>query len=499
MNIFKKLNSQVEGAGKKDNSGRKRRALYGGYSVVLTAVVIVAVLLVNIVLQYLGTKVNLQVDMTQNQVFSITNKTNKIVTELDEDVYIYTLFTGAEIDQGMVDILNLYKPLSDHIKIENVDPVLNPGFVSVYSKVGEVPIAGDVVVTNAAKNVYRVVSYDDMYTYDGDENLTQVNVESQITAAINYVTAENRRTAYVLPGHGESDITMLSTFNDILKSENLEIVTATMDEFVENHKTGDILVVLAPETDLTDEERISMKEFAENGGAILFALDNQLDKELANFKSILKLYGVSAPQGTIYEEDRNYYVLPMQNYIVPHYLSHDIVSALNIRGVSVRFPGAGPLVIDDPLPEQSMAVSILVESSKTSWVKAPSDQDNIMKADSDLSGAFPVGVAITEKLYFGEGDERETRIIAFNTVNHISYGSSLSAYADEDLLRNCMAWLKGETDSSEFYIRGKTIGDSMLYFQNASQVDWTIILTWPVPVALILIAALVVFIKRRHL
>ena len=184
---------------------------------------------------------------------------------------------------------------------------------------------------------------------------------------------------------------------------------------------------------------------------------------------------------------------------MPHYLSHDIVSALNIRGVSVMFPGAGPLVIDDPLPEQSMAVSILVESSKTSWVKAPSDQDNIMRADSDLSGAFPVGVAITEKLYFGDSDERETRIIAFNTVNHISYGSSLSAYADEDLLRNCMAWLKGETDSSEFYIRGKTIGDSMLYFQNASQVDWTIILTWPVPVALILIAALVVFIKRRHL
>ena len=33
MNIFKKLNTQVENAGKKDNSGRKRRVLYGGYSV----------------------------------------------------------------------------------------------------------------------------------------------------------------------------------------------------------------------------------------------------------------------------------------------------------------------------------------------------------------------------------------------------------------------------------------------------------------------------------
>ena len=122
-----------------------------------------------------------------------------------------------------------------------------------------------------------------------------------------------------------------------------------------------------------------------------------------------------------------------------------------------------------------------------------------MKADTDLSGAFPVGVAITEKLYFGDSVEKETRIIAFNTINHISYGNSLSAYADEDLIRNCVAWLRGESDSSEFYIRGKTIGDSMLYFQNASQVDWTIVLTWPVPVALILSVALVVFIRRRHL
>ena len=499
MNIFKKLTTQAEKADKKDTSGRKRRALYGGYSVALTAVVIVAILMVNIVLQYLGTMVNLQIDMTQNQVYSITNKTNKIVTELEEDVYIFTLFTGSEVDEGMVNILNLYKPLSDHIIIENVDPVLNPGFVSVYSKVGETPLAGDVVVTNSSKTVYRVVSYDDMYTYDTNENITQVNVEGKITAAIDYVTDENRLTAYVLTGHGESDITMLTTFNGVLESENLAIETATVDQFIENHKDGDILVILAPETDLTDDERIQIKDFAEKGGAILYCLDNALDKELTNFKSILKLYGVSAPQGTIYEEDRDYYVLPMQNYIVPRYLSHDIVSALNIRGVYVMIPGAGALVIDNPLPKQSMAVSILLESSKTSWVKAPSDQDTIMKADGDLSGAFPVAVAITEKVYLGESVEKETRIVAFNTINHISYGSSLSAYADEDMIRNCVAWLKGETDSSEFYIRGKTIGDSLLYFQTASQVDWTIVLTWPVPVALILIAALVIFIKRRHL
>ena len=74
----------------------------------------------------------------------------------------------------------------------------------------------------------------------------------------------------------------------------------------------------------------------------------------------------------------------------------------------------------------------------------------------------------------------------------------MAAYADGDLVRNCVAWLKGES-AQELYIRGKTLGDSVLYFRSASQADWTIALTWPVPVALILIAGLVIFIKRRHL
>lgn len=176
---MKKINEQNIGGGKKKDNGRKRRMIYGGYSVVLSCVVIVAVLLVNICLQYLGENVNLQIDMTQNQVYSITNKTNQVVSSLDEDVYIYTLFSGSSVDQTLQDILNRYKPLSDHIKVENVDPILNPGFVTIYSQSGVAPSTGDVVVTNADKNVYRVINYDDMYTYDDNDNLSQVNVESK--------------------------------------------------------------------------------------------------------------------------------------------------------------------------------------------------------------------------------------------------------------------------------------------------------------------------------
>ena len=107
---MKKINEQNIGGGKKKDSGRKRRMIYGSYSVVLSCVVIVAVLLVNICLQYLGENVNLQIDMTQNQVYSITNKTNEVVSSLDEDVYIYTLFSGSNVDQTLQDILNRYKP-----------------------------------------------------------------------------------------------------------------------------------------------------------------------------------------------------------------------------------------------------------------------------------------------------------------------------------------------------------------------------------------------------
>lgn len=496
---MKKINEQNIGGGKKKDNGRKRRMIYGSYSVVLSCVVIVAVLLVNICLQYLGENVNLQIDMTQNQVYSITNKTNEVVSSLDEDVYIYTLFSGSNVDQTLQDILNRYKPLSDHIKVENVDPILNPGFVTIYSESGVAPSTGDVVVTNADKNVYRVIDYDDMYTYDDNDNLSQVNVESKITSAITYVTDENRKSAYILTGHGEPEIATMTSFNEILEGENLEIISAKMDVFMEQHKPGDMLIVMAPQSDLTDTEREQMKSFVEGGGTLMMCLDNELGKDLENFNSILKLYGVSAPQGVIFEGDRDHYALPYANFIVPDYTSHEIVQALATKNVAVLFPyGAGILEVADPLPEENITVSSILETSNSSWMKSLSDLETTAKADTDPSGPFPVGVTITRPVNLENGEAGETRIIAFNTVNHIRYGDSLAAYADGDLVRNCVAWLKGES-AQELYIRGKTLGDSVLYFRSASQADWTIALTWPVPVALILIAGLVIFIKRRHL
>jgi len=414
-------------------------------------------------------------------------------------VYIYTLYEKGVSDLNVEDVLNRYKPLSAHILVENVDPIENPGFITNYTSTNGAPTSGDIVVTDATHKVYRILSSYNLYTYDDDgETIKQVNVEQKVTSAIKYVTDEDRRVAYVLTGHGETEISSMTTVRDVLEAENFEIVATKMDVFGDQYRVGDMMVIVAPQTEMTEDERLILKKFVEEGGALFLCLDPSLGHELTTFTSILKLYGVSISQGIIAESDRTYYALPYNNYIIPTYGEHGIVTQLNAKGVSVLFPkGAGALNVADVLPDTSASVDPFLYSSNSSWLEGLDSMDG-MKSDDEAKGPFNVGLTIAKQIKENNQVVATLRIVAFNASAFATYGDSLAAYGNGDLLRNCVAWLKGASDS-ELYIRGKTISDSILYFRNTAQADWTVILTWPVPVALLLMAGIVVYVKRRHL
>jgi len=64
----KELKSAAESRNNVTADSRKRRLMYGSFSLILIGVVIAAIMLINALLQYLGENVPLTVDMTANKI-----------------------------------------------------------------------------------------------------------------------------------------------------------------------------------------------------------------------------------------------------------------------------------------------------------------------------------------------------------------------------------------------------------------------------------------------
>ncbi|NLY18646.1 MAG: ABC transporter, partial [Clostridiaceae bacterium] len=75
----------------------KRNLRFGSYSFVLTVLVIASAIILNVIVG--GTKLRdrLKIDLTSNRLYSIGEKTEKVLEELDEKVQIIGLFDDSKI------------------------------------------------------------------------------------------------------------------------------------------------------------------------------------------------------------------------------------------------------------------------------------------------------------------------------------------------------------------------------------------------------------------
>ncbi|TFH03635.1 MAG: hypothetical protein E4H09_04905, partial [Spirochaetales bacterium] len=77
---------------------------YGGFSSIVTFVVIAGILILNLLVQQLGW----QIDMTDHGVYTLGQQSISILSELDEDVTIYVLASRNETDPRIMEALDRY-------------------------------------------------------------------------------------------------------------------------------------------------------------------------------------------------------------------------------------------------------------------------------------------------------------------------------------------------------------------------------------------------------
>ena len=359
----------------------------GAYSVTGILLAIAAVVAVNLGLNYVPEQYS-SFDLTENRLYALTDETKAFLSGLSEDITIYVLAEEGAGDADFSKTLERMADQSAHIKIKYVSPAKNPNFYQNYTDVQ--PSSGSLIVEGDRRST--VVDYGDIYTYEMDYSTysyqtTGYDGEGQTVSALAYVTTEDMPVFYAIGGHGELELE--EKFVNTITKENAACETLMLYSVDEIPEDAQGVILNAPTSDYSKEDAEKVIAYLQKGGNALI-ISTMAEGEMANFKSILDFYGITEVDGTIVEEDRNYY------YQNPYYLFPEIVSAEVTAPLAdglVFAPFSKGLSYDEEKDDIHYTPLLTTSSSAFSKVDI-TDNSDYSKGANDIDGPFTVSVEV---------------------------------------------------------------------------------------------------------
>ena len=146
----------------------------------------------------------------------------------------------------------------------------------------------------------------------------------------------------------------------------------------------------APTSDYSKEDAEKIIAYLQKGGNALI-VSTMTEGEMTNFKSILDFYGITEVDGTIVEQDRNYY------YQNPYYLFPEIASAevtASLADSLVFAPFSKGLSYDDDTMGEVLYTPLLTTSGSAFSKTDITDNTDYSKGANDIDGPFTVSVEV---------------------------------------------------------------------------------------------------------
>ena len=487
--IFKKKNKDQNEKKYIKKGINKKTLKNGSYSVVLSVIFVVIIVVVNLIVDAFPSTYT-ELDVSDQQLFSIGDQTKDFLKELDKDVTIYQIAQSGSEDEVVSKLLKKYEEASDHIKVETKDPVVNPKFTSEYTD-EEVSSNSLIVV---CEDRSKVVDYNNIYESSIDYNTYSYTTsgfdgEGQITSAISYVTSDNLPVLYTLDGHGEKSLD--STLQEDIEKANIEIKSLNLLTEESVPEDADCLMINSPSTDISEEERDAIIEYLENGGKAMIFSD-YTEESMDNFDAVLENYGVERVDGIVIEGDAQHYAMQMPYYLLPDVSSAEAVSDFSSQGYFVLAPYAQGIRQLDNVRD-TLTIESLLTTSDDAYSKTDLNTETLEKTDEDIDGPFDIGVSITEEV----DDDKTTQIVYYSTANLMdSQINQMVAGGNEQMITESLNWMCSTDETSTISIPSKSLEVSYLTVTAYDAAYWKICVMGLIP-GVFLVVGFVVWLKRR--
>lgn len=477
---------------------KKKWLINGTKTFILIAIIITIFILINFGMQKLELT---PIDFSQEKLYTLTDESKDRVKNVDKNVNVY--FIGYTDDNTNLDLAKQYKKANEKINVEAVDINNRPDLATKY---GIESGTEGIIVECEEKS--KVLTENDLVTYDTSTYETISIAEEKLTSAIISVTSNKVPKVYFLEGYSEFSLNgNMNYLNMYLANEINEIETLNILSTGKIPEDCDTLVITTPSKDFDDVATNSIIDYINSGKNILWlnaAVTKQVD--MPNVNKILSLYGVKPFEiGIIRETDSSKMVSDSPDLIIPEIEDTTVTKDLH-NTTGVIFVNATKINVDtDKLEELKVDQTDLLVTSEDSYFRTNFNNQASSATDDEEKGTFVVGTQLDKTIKEENEETGEKAIISkliiygenyfisdYQLSQNSQYGAIQLAY-NKDLPLNSISYL---VDREEDITARKNTG-TITYTATEEQDTIIRVVIFVVPV-LIIIAGVVIWQIRRR-
>lgn len=456
---------------------------------VAVAAAIVITVLVNIFVTVLTDKFPLKIDLTTNKMYELSDKTKDFLENYNMPADIYILAGESEQDTNIRAVLDKYAALNSNIKITNINIASNPTFGKKYLTGTAKLQANSVIVDGGEK--FKMYTMNDLYGVNAQSGLyTSLNVENRITSALRYISTEEDLNAYLVKGHNEMTV---SGAADFLTEENYTV--KEINTLTENvPEDAGLLIIAKPTVDFSKEEISKLDSYLTSGGNVQVYFDVEC-RGLTNLFTYLKsVWGMSVSDDIVIETNTSRSVMlpgSSMGLVVPVVEQSEFTDSIIKNQRTLAYFPYAKAVRPEFETKGDISVMPLLSSSDNSYTTT--NYENVSKTGNETEEKYTVAALAQDKKngssVYVSGCTMLLSVEASTLTNN--YG-----LANYDYFMNLINYTLGNDEG--FAVGEKALADNVITIsQSAEKIIFAVVVIL-IP-AVVLIAGVFVWIKRRHL
>lgn len=458
-------------------------------SLVLVVLAVVVLLLFNLLANVLVDRFGWTFDMTQNQLFELTDTSVALLNSMDEPVTLTVVSKETGFSTEVKEVINRIAAASDEITVKYVDPYSNPTFITSYEDQGIYLSEQDILVSSEkrATGVYSAQLYE---LNESQTAVTGFLAEQKLVSAIQYVITDELPSVLFTDGHGESPD---STFESLFTQNNFTTQSGSLSVSTTNADV-ELIVICGPENDFTAEEIAQLDDFLSKRGGKLMVYLNPAAADLPNLYGFLEEWGIRVSRDVVFEPSR-YLSGTNQMYTVAYFTQHDITADLwQDNNFAVVMPVCR--VLEALFTEKNgITTAEVLSSSVSSYGK---DVENITtneKEQGDAAGAFSLAMTATAQVTTDEGAKTAQVFVSGTNVMNSEQYLNTATIANKKFVSAAISWCAPEIQMLDIPVKDK--GTPSLYVTIGTVIGIGVGVMIVIPVV-ILVLGFLVWRRRKH-
>ncbi|MBZ0295585.1 MAG: GldG family protein [Anaerolineae bacterium] len=437
-------------------TGRTMR--FGGTSLLVTVIVIVALIAIYTLVRSLDARV----DLTERDTYSLTDESRQAIAGIGADpnfapvkmIAFYGASQAGSRDRDNLLFEDYQQTSAGKITYEYIDPDRNPTMAAQYG----ISNPGQIAVT----------------TLDAEDNPDVENAEivnffsqDQLTNAILRVSASGDFRAYFLDVQdglqiSNADVSGMSQLSQFLTDRldwtsqmvNLVDLMSLDSDINLNDDQADGIVLNIPggSQPLTDDQIAFLTDYVNNGGNLVIYADLNFDggpslataENMSNF--LYDHFGMRFNESVVLDPVQA--IQSAQNIVADDFDSQHYITTGFSGNASMVFTAPHPIELAPTAPE-NVTVTTLVSSSETSYTK--SDVSALMNGDASQTEADPTGPFILAAA--AENNQTGGKVVLFGSISiprNDTAALSSANIVDQAAALNSMIWM---TNFEDFFFQ----------------------------------------------